>query len=164
MTTLPAYARVVRSLPPGEYPLSALLPDIAESPALMQIEPDDADRNRLLERARVLVCGPKGFAFVDVEGQRIVLSQKYYATGDDLDLYLDLLHELTHLRQLAQGFDLWGDRYEYVDRPTEVEAYAVAVLEGRRLGMLEGEIRMHLKNPWRCPPPARTRAANALSA
>ena len=37
---------------------------------------------------------------------------------------------------------------EYVERPTEVEAYAVAVEEGRRLGMTPVAVLEHLKNPW----------------
>jgi hypothetical protein len=145
---LPPYARLDRTLPPGEHALSRLLPGIAKSPALRRVEADPKARLRLLARSRVVICGPEGFAFVDVEGKRIILSERYYATGRDLDLYLDLLHELTHLRQLDQGFDLWDNRFEYVDRPTEVEAYSVAVDEGRRLGMSSAEVRAHLTNPW----------------
>jgi len=124
------------------------MPGLLESPALMQIESEESDRLRLVARARVLICGPEGFAFVDVENQRIILSEQYYVAGRELDLYLDLLHELTHLRQLGQGFDLWDERFEYVDRPTEVEAYAVAVAEARRLGFSESEIREYLTVPW----------------
>jgi hypothetical protein len=65
-----------------------------------------------------------------------------------LDLYLDLAHELTHLRQLAEGKNLWDHSIHYVDRPTEIEGYAVAVEEGLRLGMTETEIIRHLSNPW----------------
>ena len=148
MLTLPAYARLNRNLAPGEHPLSTLLPGLLDSPALRQIEPDERDRERLVARARVLICGPEGFAFVDVESQRIVLSQHYYTIGDNVDLYLDLLHELTHLRQLSQGFDLWDERFDYVDRPTEVEAYAVSVVEAQRLGMSVAEIRDYLNVPW----------------
>jgi len=96
----------------------------------------------------VRICGDKGYAFVDVEAPGIVISERYYASGDDVDLYLDLLHELTHLRQIGEGYDLWDDRFPYVDRPTEVEAYAVAVEEGRRLGFTEAAVLEHLKNPW----------------
>jgi hypothetical protein len=65
-----------------------------------------------------------------------------------VDLYLDLAHELTHLRQLAEGRNLWDHSLHYVDRPTEIEGYAVAVEEGLRLGMTEDEIIRHLSNPW----------------
>jgi hypothetical protein len=35
-----------------------------------------------------------------------------------------------------------------VDRPTEIEGYAVAVEEGIRLGMTEEQVIQHLSNPW----------------
>ncbi len=145
---LPAFARVDRSLPPGDHAYLALLPKAATSPALQRIAPDPEARQRLLEHAVVQIRGQRGYAFVDVEAPCIVVSQKYYAEGGPLDLYLDLLHELTHLRQLTEGFDLWDDRFEYVDRPTEVEGYAVAIEEGRRLGMNEQDVFQHLSNPW----------------
>jgi hypothetical protein len=148
MRGLPAYARVRRTLAPGVHRLVDLLPHLRRSPALRRIVATDAARRRLLAHTRVLICGRRGYAFVEVEGPWIVLSEHYYATGGDLDLYLDLLHELTHLRQLGEGFDLWDERFDYVERPTEVEAFAVAVAEGRRLGMSRADVLEHLKNPW----------------
>jgi hypothetical protein len=148
MLALPRYARVDRNLLRGEYRFRDLLPLVARSPALRRVAPDEKVRAALLRNAQVRICGPKGYAFVDVETPGIVLSESYYATGGEVDLYLDLLHELTHLRQIGEGFDLWDDRFPYVDRPTEVEAYSVAVEEGRRLGMTEAGVFEHLKNPW----------------
>ncbi len=148
MAPLPDYAFVNRSLSRGDHPYLALLPNVAKSPALRRIAPRAAARERLLERAVVQIRGGRGYAFVDVETPCIVLSEWYYSAGEDLDLYLDLLHELTHLRQLEEGFDLWDERFEYVDRPTEVEGYAVAVGEGRRLGMTDEDVIRHLSNPW----------------
>ncbi|HEY3450757.1 MAG TPA: hypothetical protein VGK67_30650 [Myxococcales bacterium] len=137
-----------RTLKAGDRRFLDLLPGVARSPALARIAPDRERRKRLLEEARVLICGHRGYAFVDVEAPAIVLSEWYWRTGEPLDLYLDLLHELTHLRQREEGFDLWDERFSYVDRPTEVEAYAVAVEEGRRLGMTEEDVLGHLTNPW----------------
>lgn len=145
---LPAYARIDRGLRPGNHPYLDLLPGVAASPALKRISPDPRSRRGLVEQAVVQIRGQRGYAFVDVETPCIVLSESYYARGSHLDLYLDLLHELTHLRQLAEGFDLWDDRFEYVDRPTEVEGYAVAIEEGRRLGMTERDVFRNLSNPW----------------
>jgi len=145
---LPPYALVDRSLPPGDHPYRALLPHAAESPAISRISPDPVARARLVEEARTCIRGGRGYAFVDVEERKIVVSEWYYREGAPLDLYLDLLHELTHLRQLDEGFDLWDERFEYVDRPTEVEGYAVAIEEGRRLGMTAADVLAHLSNPW----------------
>lgn len=145
---LPEFAHVPRSLPLGEHPYLAILPGAAHSPALARIAADAAARAALLAAAVVRVSALPGYAFIDVKRPCIVLSWSYYKLGAARDLYLDLLHELTHLRQLSEGAELWDKRFAYVDRPTEVEGYAVAVEEGRRLGMTPGEIVQHLSNPW----------------
>ena len=130
MIELPEYARVVRRLPPGDHAYLELLPHVDRSPAMARALPELAQRARLLREAKVQLRGGRGYAFIDVEAPCIVLSEWYYREGADLDLYMDLLHELTHLRQLEEGFDLWDERFAYVDRPTEVEGYATSfVLE-----------------------------------
>jgi len=60
-------------------------------------------------------------------------------------LYLDVIHELVHIRQLREGKQLFDNGYEYVDRPTELEAYKVGVDEARRVGMSEEEVFEYLK-------------------
>jgi hypothetical protein len=148
MVELPEYALVVRTLPSGEHPYLALLPGAAESPAARRIESRATPMGSLLADSRVRIQPGDGYIWVDDEAPAIVLIENYYRSGGPLDLYLDLIHELTHLRQLAEGHELWDERFRYADRPTEIEAYAVAVEEGRRLGMTEREISRHLSNPW----------------
>ncbi len=148
MIELPEYARVTRSLPRGEHPYLVLLPRVQESPAARRIDSPTMPLQRLLEAARVRIEPGDGFVWVDDEAPAIVLIEHYYRSGHPCDLYLDLLHELTHLRQLAEGYNLWDERLPYVDRPTEIEGYAVAIEEGSRLGLTEAEILHHLSNPW----------------
>ncbi len=148
MIELPEYARVTRALPRGEYAYLALLPRVQESPAARRIDCPAMPLRRLLDGARVRIEPGDGFVWVDDEAPAIILIEHYYRSGHPHDLYLDLLHELTHLRQLAEGCDLWDERLPYVDRPTEIEGYAVAIEEGCRLGMTEPEILHHLSNPW----------------
>jgi hypothetical protein len=152
MIELPPYARVIRALPRGEHPYLALLPLVRESPAARSIASCAISLDQLLDRARVRIEPGDGYIWVDDEAPAIVLVEKYYLEGSCLDLYLDLLHELTHLRQLVEGLELWDDGFRYVNRPTEIEGYAVAVEEGRRLGMTESEILQHLSNPWMSRP------------
>jgi hypothetical protein len=90
----------------------------------------------------------EGYLYVDVKIPAITLIEDYYHRANPLDLYLDLAHELTHLRQLAEGRNIWDHSLHYVDRPTEIEGFAVAVEEGLRLGMTEEEVIQHLSNPW----------------
>ncbi|MBP7148631.1 MAG: hypothetical protein KBD01_13920 [Acidobacteria bacterium] len=132
----------------GVHPFLHLLPHAAESPALRRIAVSPAVRQRLLRTTEVMIDREDGFAWVDTDAVRIVLTEAYYGSGDPLDLYLDLLHELTHIRQVFEGHDLWDPRFAYVDRITEIEGYAVAVEEGRRLGLTDEQVIEHLSNPW----------------
>lgn len=145
---LPEYALVVRTLTSGDHLYRQLLPRIDESPVMRRIESPLTPLGTLLDSARVRIKQREGYCFVDVLIPAIVLSEAYYHQANPLDLYLDLAHELTHLRQLAEGQNLWDHSLDYVDRPTEIEGYAVAVEEGLRLGMTEAEIMRHLSNPW----------------
>ena len=64
-----------------------------------------------------------GYLRVDDETGNIVVSGEYLRTGDERYLYLDVVHELVHVRQFIEGKELFDRRYSYVDRPTEIEAY-----------------------------------------
>ncbi len=145
---LPEYAVVVRTLSSGMHLYRSLLPRFEESPAVRWIESPTTQLGSLLDNARVRIKPGEGYVWVDVKIPAIVLIEEYYRQGNPLDLYLDLVHELTHLRQLAEGKNLWDHSLAYVDRPTEIEGYAVAVKEGMRLGMNEDEVIRHLSNPW----------------
>jgi hypothetical protein len=83
----------------------------------------------------------------DVKGS-IVISSKYLREGREMDVYLDVIHELVHIRQHHEGKELWDKGYKYTDRPTEIEAYKVAVKEARRLGLSEREVAEYLKVEW----------------
>jgi hypothetical protein len=149
MIELPEYALVNRTLDCGLHPYRLLLPRFEESPAARRIETATAPPiGPLMDNARVKIKKGEGFLYVDVKIPAIVLIEDYYHRANALDLYLDLAHELTHLRQLAEGKNIWDHSLHYVDRPTEIEGYAVAVEEGLRLGMTEEQVIQHLSNPW----------------
>lgn len=148
MAELPEYAVVNRTLGLGIHPYRLFLPRFEESPAVRLIETPTIPIGPLLEDARVKIKNGEGYCYVDVRIPAITLMEQYYHRGNPLDLYLDLAHELTHLRQLAEGRNIWDHSLHYVDRPTEIEGYAVAVAEGLRLGMTEEQVMQHLANPW----------------
>jgi len=78
----------------------------------------------------------------------VVVGLEYLRTGDMKHLYLDVIHELVHVKQFLQGKELFDRAYSYVDRPTEIEAYQCCVEEGRRMGMPEHEIAEYLYVEW----------------
>ncbi|HZW84878.1 MAG TPA: hypothetical protein VFE91_03115, partial [Nitrososphaerales archaeon] len=49
------------------------------------------------------------------------------------------------VRQFLEGKELYDQAFEYVDRPTELEAYRATVAEARRVGMDEEEILRYLR-------------------
>jgi hypothetical protein len=148
MAELPEYAIVNRTLGVGTHPYRLFLPKFEESPAVRLIETPATPIGPLLDDARVKIKKGQGYLYVDVAIPAIVLIEEYYQRANPLDLYLDLAHELTHLRQLAEGRNIWDHSLHYVDRPTEIEGYAVAVAEGIRLGMTDEQVAQHLANPW----------------
>jgi hypothetical protein len=83
----------------------------------------------------------------DIDGHLFV-SANYLKNGDIVDIYLDVIHELVHVKQFKDGKDLFESGYDYVDRPTEVEAYRHAVEEARRLGLSDKRICQYLKTEW----------------
>jgi hypothetical protein len=89
-----------------------------------------------------------GYMYVDSSDGHLVVSSRYLKTGDKIDVYLDLIHELCHVKQFLEGKDLFDPRYSYVERPTEIEAYCYTVQEARRLGLSDERICKYLKIEW----------------
>ncbi len=103
---------------------------------------------RVLGELRVQFVSRIGYMGVsDLDGNLIV-SPQYLKHGDLRDIYLDLIHELVHVKQFREGRKLFDLRYGYADRPTEIEAYRNAVEEARNLGMSDVEISQYLKAEW----------------
>ena len=83
----------------------------------------------------------------DTDGH-IIVSARYLKNGDRVDIHLDLIHELVHVKQFMEGKELFDPNYSYVDRPTEIEAYRHAVEEARRMGLSDERICDYLKTEW----------------
>jgi hypothetical protein len=86
-----------------------------------------------------------GYMGVSDSDGHLMVNKRYLSTGRKLDIYLDVIHELCHVKQQIEGKDLFDPRYDYVDRPTEIQAYRYAVLEAKRIGLSDKEIRLYLK-------------------
>jgi hypothetical protein len=89
-----------------------------------------------------------GFMGVSDADGHLMVSTHYLRTGNRRDIYLDVIHELVHVRQFREGKELFEDGFEYPDLPTEIEAYKACVAEGRRLGMGDRALFEYLKVDW----------------
>lgn len=106
------------------------------------------DARRVLEDTKIHLVRSKGYLRVDNDTGDIIICRPYLKSGEERHFYLDLIHELVHVRQHQEGKELYDRTFAYVDRPTEVEAYEVAVTEARRIGMTEEEIVDYLRVEW----------------
>lgn len=103
---------------------------------------------QVLENLKVEFAGTRGYMGVSDEDGHLIIGAHYLKNGDFVDIYLDVIHELVHVKQFMEGKELFDSDYRYVDRPTEVEAYRYAVAEARRLGFDDERICEYLKTEW----------------
>ncbi len=103
---------------------------------------------KVLSELRVEFSGRRGYMGVSDTDGHLIVSADYLNCGDFVDIYLDVVHELVHVRQFMEGKELFDDRYSYVDRPTEIEAYEHTVEEAKRLGLSDERICEYLKTEW----------------
>ena len=91
------------------------------------------------------------YIWVSNKDGHLIANANYLKRGEIRAIYLDLIHELVHVKQFNDGRELsldYGKRFEYVERPTELEAYKHTIKEARRLGMTDKEIVDYLEVTW----------------
>ena len=137
---------------PSEVPIAILrfmdyFKGFEKLPAVVEIF--GPETGKVLSELRVEFFSSKfGYMGVSDEDGHLIVSAYYLRNGDPTSKYLDVVHELVHVRQYREGKALFDETYEYHDRPTELEAYKHAVKEARRLGMSDPEIFEYLKVDW----------------
>ena len=99
----------------------------------------------VINKLQVEFSGRGGYMGVSKFDGHLIISADYLKNGDIIDIYLDIIHELVHVKQFMEGRELFDDRYHYVDRPTEIEAYCCTIKEARRLGLNEKRLFDYLK-------------------
>ena len=99
----------------------------------------------VLKNLRVEFNGGRGYMGVSGKDGHLRISAYYLNNGDLVDIYLDIIHELVHVKQFMEGKELRDGNFSYVDRPTEIEAYRHAVEEARALGMNDKQILAYLR-------------------
>jgi hypothetical protein len=102
----------------------------------------------VLSNLRVEFAGMKGYMLVNDLDGHILISAHYLRKGNLVDLYLDIIHELVHVKQFMDRKKLFDNDHSYAERPTEVEAYRYTVEEARRLGLNEDRICEYLRTEW----------------
>jgi hypothetical protein len=119
-------------------------------PAVREIFGQETDQ--VLTSLRVEFLNARSdYIWVSNKDGHLIANANYLKTGETRAIYLDLIHELVHVKQFKDGRKLsvdLGKRFEYVERPTELEAYRHTIREARRLGMTDEEIIDYLNVTW----------------
>lgn len=89
--------------------------------------------------------GSRGYMGVSDEDGHLIINASYLRDGDKREIYLDIIHELVHVKQFVNGIELHDNRFGYTNRPTEIEAYTYTVKVARSIGMTEKEIYEYLR-------------------
>jgi len=163
---VPRVFRPARKSPPGRFPLLEIFVGLEETIPFRKYPGDD---NAILETATkswahvsdgpgwMYVAPPRtppeireaGFRMEESLEDVIVVARSHLQNSPRMDVYLDVIHEFLHILQRKQGREIWpGRKIPYVDRPTEIEAYAYSVAEARRLGVPDSYLREYLQVPW----------------
>ncbi|MCI4325108.1 MAG: hypothetical protein L3K00_04390 [Thermoplasmata archaeon] len=155
-----------RKVLPGRFPLLDVFRGLEGSVPFRKYPGDDASILKIARQTWANVAdGPgwmyvaprktppevraAGFRMVESEEDEIVVARAHLTNSPSMDLYLDIIHEFLHILQRKQGRELWLSRnISYVDRPTEVEAYAFSVCEARRLHVPDSYLREYLRVTW----------------
>jgi hypothetical protein len=139
--------KITRDVKITTYPFTDFFRGFENVEAVKRIFGENTDN--VLCAVRVEFAGMRGYMGVSNEDGHLLVSAAYLREGDIVDLYLDIIHELVHVRQkLIEGKELFDDRFSYVERPTELEAYRFAVEEAKRLGLTDERILTYLKTEW----------------
>lgn len=140
--------RIRRDLPAGRFPLHELAEGLHLVPSLVDYFGGERELRDLLSSSAVELESFEGYMWVNPDEDCLMISREYLQEADEVSLYLDMIHEVVHLRQLARGLELFDKRDTYDKRPTELEAYRVSLEEARRLRLSEEFLRDYLSVPW----------------
>jgi hypothetical protein len=160
----PGFA-VQRKIAVGRHPLLDVFPGLDRLSTAERHEPNSAKREQLHHETFVEIVPEDVWMYVaphelprDARGRWkpvlsegkdcIVVGEGHLRESPSLILFLDIFHELCHIRQRHAGLELWDRNYSYVTRPTEVEAYRFVVDEARRLGVKDAVLRDYLRVEW----------------
>lgn len=140
--------KVNRELPEGRYKLGEVFSGLEQVETLDKHIGNSGLLQKILQITEVTLTNDTNYMYVNDEDGSLVVGLGYLKTADSRYLYLDVLHELVHVKQYLDGRKLFDESYSYVDRPTEIEAYQCAVEEGRRIGMSDDALKDYLYVEW----------------
>ena len=129
----------------GEYKLSEIFAGLGTSSALIKVFGTRLHTTRILSHLKLRIERGDSGLWLDRDTGTICIGSKHLSSAKNEFLYLDVIHVLIHVHQFLEGKELYDQAFEYVERPTELEAYRTTVAEARRVGLEENEILKYLR-------------------
>jgi hypothetical protein len=129
----------------GEYRFTHVFIGVENSPTLLRVFGSQRTMLKIIHHLKLRVIDSDWGIWLDYNTSSICVGSKYLAMAKSAYLYLDVVHVLVHVKQFLDGKELFDQTFEYVDRPTEIEAYRYTVEEAKRLGMTEDDILKYLR-------------------
>jgi hypothetical protein len=142
--------RIERVAPTKLYPFTKFFRGFETVPTVRALF--GKQTNRVLRSLKVEFFSAR-FGYMgtsDIDGHLLV-SSHHLKDSEFRTVYLDVVHELCHVRQFRKGRPLFYPKLSYVDAPSEIEAYRLTVKEGERIGMTRRELLDYLKVEWITP-------------
>ena len=141
----PKIFKAKRSVILGEYKFTQIFIGAENSPTLLRLFGSQRSMTKIVRHLKVSIVDSDWGIWLDHNTGAVCVGAKYLSTVKINCLYLDVIHVLVHVKQFLDGRDLFDQTFEYVDRPTEIEAYRYTVDEAKRLQMSEDEILHYLR-------------------
>lgn len=138
--------RINHTLELGTYQLTDVVQGLENSEALNRIF--GRKLKTILTTTIVNVASKPWQIWVDRETKTITINKDYLFHTDSSTLYLDFIHEMVHIWQIANGKNVFDRSVSYVDAPTEIEAYRYTVEDAKRIGFSKIDIIDYLKVRW----------------
>jgi hypothetical protein len=133
----PKIFKAKRSVRLGEYKFTQIFIGAENSPTLLRLFGSQRNMSKIVRHLKVSIIDSDWGIWLDHNTGAVCVGSKYLSTAKINCLYLDV--------QFLDGKDLFDQTFEYVDRPTEIEAYRYTVDEAKRLQMSEDEILRYLR-------------------
>lgn len=156
---------IARRVALGRHAILDVFPGMDRLPIAKEVDPDANARAELFAKTGIEVIAADVWMYVaprelppqfrrrwkpvvSADQDCIVVGRTHLSKSPAMIVYMDIYHELCHIRQRREGANLWEPGVSYVDRWTEVEAYRVVVDEARRLGATDPFLREYLEVEW----------------
>lgn len=129
----------------GDYKLTDVFSGLESSSSLRKVFGSKIQMTKIIKHLKLRVDPNDSGIWLDRDTGTVCIGAKHLSSAKNDFLYLDVIHVLVHVRQFLEGRELYDQAFEYVDRPTELEAYRTTVAEARRVGMDDDEILKYLR-------------------